>query len=85
VTTNGNPPRRAKRITTFKELPEYGVRYSYRQLYRLEAANKFPKRVPIGPGRIGWVTDEIIAHVDARIASRSTGLGELGSKKKNDD
>ena len=81
MTATRDAPRRARRIITFKELSEYGVLHSSRQLYRLEAANKFPKRVPIGLGRVGWVADEIIAHVDAQIASRATGIGELGSKK----
>jgi hypothetical protein len=48
-------------------------------------ANKFPKRVPIGPGRVGWVAEEIIARVEAQIASRATGLGEPGSSKKIED
>ena len=81
MTANGDAPRRPRRIITFKELPEYGPRHGRRQLYRLEAAGKFPKRVSIGPGRVGWVADEIIAHVDAQIASRATDIGELDSSE----
>ena len=31
------------------------VLYSYAHIARLEAAGKFPKRVQLGPCRVGWV------------------------------
>ena len=39
-------------------------------LWRLEKAGKFPKRVPIGASRYGYVESEIDAHVAALIAAR---------------
>ncbi len=68
-----------KKILEFPELRDEGVLLSRRQIDRLEAANKFPKRVPTGENRVGWVTEEIRTHVANQIASRSTAPGTLGS------
>jgi prophage regulatory protein len=46
------------------------VPYSKPHLWRLERAGKFPKRVPIGASRYGYVESEIDAHVDALVAAR---------------
>jgi predicted DNA-binding transcriptional regulator AlpA len=59
-----------KKILTFPELADHGIRTSRRQIDRLEAAGKFPRRVQISPGRVGWLTDEIDGHVAAAIARR---------------
>jgi prophage regulatory protein len=69
------------KLLLFPELRERGVMHGRRQIDRLEAAGKFPKRVPIGESRVGWVEAEIVAHVDALIAGRSTAMGTLGSAK----
>jgi predicted DNA-binding transcriptional regulator AlpA len=69
------------KLLLFPELKDHGVRYGRRQIDRLEAAGDFPKRVAIGVGRVGWVETEIVAHVDALIAGRSTAMGTLGSAK----
>lgn len=58
------------RITLFAGLAMLGVPYSKRQIARLEAAGKFPKRVAIGEKMVGWVTDEVVAHVDRWVAAR---------------
>jgi prophage regulatory protein len=71
--------RDMKRILLFSELMERGVRLSRRQIDRLEAEDKFPKRLPMGDRRVGWVAEEIDAHVEQAIASRSTKVGTLGS------
>lgn len=52
-----------------------------RQIDRQEAKGKFPRRVPIGESRVGWLETEINAHVEAQIASRSTAVGTLGGAK----
>ena len=44
--------------------------YSKPHLWRLEKANKFPKRVPIGAGRYGYVETEIDAYIEQKIAER---------------
>jgi prophage regulatory protein len=72
-------PARVRRISLYSELKVLGIHYSRRHLDRLEAEEKFPKRVALGEGRIGWVTAEIIAHVDKQIESRSLAAGTLGS------
>jgi prophage regulatory protein len=63
-------------ILIYHELKPRGVRVSRRQLDRLEAAGKFPRRVQISPGRVGWLAEEIDAHVAAAIARRSASLVE---------
>jgi len=36
----------------------------------METAGSFPKRVPLGPGRVGWAASEIEAWIGARKAER---------------
>lgn len=68
-----------RRISLYPELKALGIHYSRRHLDRLEMEGAFPKRVALGEGRVGWITDEIIAHVDKQIESRSLAAGTLGS------
>ncbi len=59
------------RLLSYDELkPEKGVGYSKVQLWRLEKAGDFPKRVPLGRGRHGWAEHEIDAWIAERIAAR---------------
>lgn len=46
------------------------VLYSPQHIDRLEAAGKFPKRVQLGPCRVGWVESEVIEWMKQRIAER---------------
>lgn len=46
------------------------VLYSFAHIARLEAAGLFPKRVQLGPGRVGWVEEEIEEWMRERIAKR---------------
>ncbi|MCB0055395.1 MAG: AlpA family phage regulatory protein [Caldilineaceae bacterium] len=46
------------------------VLYSFAHIDRLERAGKFPKRVPIGPSRVGWVESEVQEWLHAKIAER---------------
>jgi prophage regulatory protein len=48
------------------------IPYSASHLWRLEQAGQFPKRVPIGPGRVGWVADEIQEWITSRIKARDS-------------
>jgi prophage regulatory protein len=59
-----------RRLLPYKSLSAKGVPYSKPHLWRLERANKFPKRVPIGAGRYAYIEAEIDAWIDARIAER---------------
>lgn len=46
------------------------VPYSPQHIDRLEAAGKFPKRVQLGPCRVGWVESEVIEWMKQRMAER---------------
>jgi prophage regulatory protein len=46
------------------------VLYSPQHISRLEQAGKFPKRVQLGPARVGWVEDEVLDWLKERIAER---------------
>ena len=46
------------------------VLYSYQHIARLEKAGQFPKRVPLGPNRVGWVEEEILEWLEERIRRR---------------
>ncbi len=47
-----------------------GIDYSRPQLWRLEKAKKFPKRIRLGLNRIAWVEFEIDQYLLDRIAER---------------
>lgn len=63
----------AARIICHDDLKSKGIPYSKPHLWRLEKAGKFPKRVPLGAGRYGYVESEIDNHVEALIAARDAG------------
>jgi prophage regulatory protein len=46
------------------------VLYSPQHIDRLEGAGKFPKRVKLGPCRVGWVESEVIEWMKQRMAER---------------
>lgn len=46
------------------------VLYSPQHIARLEAAGKFPKRVHVGQCRVGWIEEEVLDWLRARIAER---------------
>jgi prophage regulatory protein len=52
------------------DLEATGIRWSNVHLRRLEAAGKFPRRVPIGENTTGWIQSEIETWQQARIAER---------------
>lgn len=51
------------------------VLYSFAHTARLEAAGLFPKRVPLGPGRVGYVEEEIDDWIRSRIGFRDAHTG----------
>ena len=57
------------RILSKKELKEL-VLYSPQHIARLEKAGLFPKRVQLGPNRVGWLYDEVIAWLEERLNNR---------------
>ena len=64
------------KILSYDDLrTEKGVTFSKVHLWRLEKAGQFPKRVPLGAARHGWVNSEIDEWLTSRIAQRD-GLHE---------
>ncbi|MEQ1718298.1 MAG: AlpA family phage regulatory protein [Hyphomicrobium sp.] len=59
------PPR----ILTRRHLREL-IPYTPQHIQRLEKAGKFPRRIQLGPNRVGWVATEVDAWLAERIAQR---------------
>ena len=57
------------RILSKRQLKEL-VLYSPQHIARLEKAGLFPKRVQLGPNRVGWLESEVLAWLDERLAQR---------------
>ncbi|MEM7291325.1 MAG: AlpA family phage regulatory protein [Pseudomonadota bacterium] len=57
------------RILSKRQVKEL-VLYSPQHIARLEKAGQFPKRVPLGPNRVGWVEWEVLEWLDVRLAQR---------------
>ena len=58
------------RMLSKKQVREL-VLYSPAHIARLEAAGKFPKRVQLGPSRVGWVDEEVLDWLNERIKKRT--------------
>ena len=59
------------RILSYDDLKSLkGVSYSKVHIWRLERVGKFPKRVPLGENRHGWLDSEIDKWILARVAER---------------
>ena len=57
------------RILSKKDLRTL-VLYSPAHIDRLEKAGRFPKRVQLGPYRVGWVESEVLEWLQERIRKR---------------
>lgn len=57
------------RLLSKRQLKEM-VLYSPQHIARLEKAGKFPKRVQIGPNRVGWVEDEVLDWLRSKLDRR---------------
>ncbi len=57
------------RILSKRQVKEL-VLYSPQHIARLEKAGQFPKRVPLGPNRVGWVESEVLDWLQERLAQR---------------
>jgi prophage regulatory protein len=62
------------RILSKKQLRE-AVLYSPQHIDRLEKAGKFPKRIQLGPNRVGWIESEVDEWLSQRIANRDNPPG----------
>ncbi len=58
------------RLLSYDDLKARGINYSKVHLWRLEKAQKFPKRVPLSENRHGWVESEIDGWMADRVAAR---------------
>jgi len=47
------------RILNYAGVKGRGVPYTRQHLGRLEAAGRFPERVQLGEGRVGWIESEV--------------------------
>ena len=57
----------ARKLVSKKELKTvYGIPYCFAHIARLEAADKFPKRVRLGACRVAWFADEVEEWIDGR-------------------
>jgi prophage regulatory protein len=61
-----------RKLLTYKHLEAIGISFSREHLWRLEAANKFPRRIYLSPQKIAWFEDEILAWLAERDAERET-------------
>ena len=57
------------RILSKRQLREM-VLYSPQHVARLEKAGTFPKRIQLGPNRVGWVEDEVLNWLQERLDRR---------------
>ena len=66
-----NAERHAMKILNYDDLKTLkGIPYSKVHLWRLERHGKFPKRVPLGQSRHGWLDSEIDEWITSRMAKR---------------
>ena len=59
------------RILSKRQLKEL-VLYSPQHVARLEKAGAFPKRVNLGPNRVGWIEAEVLDWLQERIIRRES-------------
>ncbi len=57
------------RILSKRQVKEL-VLYSPQHIARLEKAGQFPKRVQLGPNRVGWLEGEVLEWLEERLARR---------------
>lgn len=57
------------RILSKRQVKEL-VLYSHQYIARLEKAGQFPKRVQLGPNRVGWVESEVLDWLEDRLKRR---------------
>ncbi len=56
-----------RKLVSKKELKTvYGIPYCFAHIARLEAAEKFPKRIRLGACRVAWYADEIEEWIGGR-------------------
>jgi len=69
------------RLLSKKELRAI-VLYSPAHIDRLEKSGMFPKRVLLGPCRVGWVESEVMEWLEQRIRTRNDQQVPSGRRDK---
>ena len=64
---------KALRIITKKELRAL-VPYTPQHIHRLEKAGRFPRRLQLGPNRVGWRLTDIERWINERLPAASAPL-----------
>jgi prophage regulatory protein len=62
------------RILSYADLADRGIKYSKVQLWRLEKNGKFPRRIPVGPARHGWLESEIDGYLRQKVEARDKSV-----------
>jgi predicted DNA-binding transcriptional regulator AlpA len=62
----------ARLLYTRKHLQRLGINLSNSSLLRLEATEKFPKRIRIGAHSVAWIAAEIHEHIVLLATERET-------------
>ena len=57
------------RILSKRQLKEL-VLYSPQHIARLERAGQFPRRIHLGPNRVGWLEEEVLNWLQKRLDDR---------------
>ena len=66
------------RILPKRQLKEL-ILYSPQHEARMEKAGAFPKRVTLGPNRVGWIEGEVLDWLQERITRREPYLCHPGA------
>lgn len=72
------------RILSYNDLSaDKGITYSKAHLWRLEREGRFPKRVPLGGARHGWLDSEIDEWLAECVAHRDATIRKDGSPRRS--
>jgi prophage regulatory protein len=63
-----------RKLVNFKQLRAMGISWSREHVWRLEAKNKFPRRIYLSPQKVAWFEDEVLQWLEARAAERNTRI-----------
>jgi prophage regulatory protein len=72
--TDNTVPLLQRRLINFKQLRAMGIAWSREHVWRLEAKNKFPRRIYLSPQKVAWFEDEVLQWLEARAAERATRI-----------
>lgn len=62
--------KQLRRLLNFQQLRAIGINWSREHLWRLEAKNKFPRRIYLSPQKVAWFEDEVLQWVEQRADER---------------